>query len=160
MALLTVNGITFEYPDPGTDQGWGAGATDWASEVTSVLSTLLGPNDILETSFNINNNQTSSQQITKLFFDSGSVRAANIQYSVYRRSDENPSGNIETGMIYITYDNSAVSGSKWIMGSSKVGESGIIFTIDNNGQFSYTSTDIGSTNYTGIIKFSAKALSQ
>lgn len=160
MPILTVNGIPFEYPDPGSDPGWGAGASDWASEVTAVLSTLLGPNDILETSFNINNNQSLPISITKLSFDSGSVRAANIQYSVYRKSDTTTSGIVETGMIYITYDNSAPLGSKWIMGQSKVGDAGMTFSVSDSGQFSYISTNIDSTNYSGIMKFSAKALSQ
>lgn len=160
MPILTVNNTTFNYPDPGTDPGWGQDATDWAVAVTETLNTLVSPADILETSFVINNNVSVNTDINRMFFDAGTVRAANITYSVYRTSDTNPSGNIESGTIYITYDNAAGVGNKWLLGQQKIGDAGVSFFITDAGQVQYKSTDIGSTNYQGEIKFTAKALSQ
>lgn len=154
---LTVNNTPYDYPTAGDEPGWGGEATGWAEEVTNVLNNLLGPDDILETSFNIANNQNSVADITGLVFNAGSVRSAIVEYAVYRISDSNPSGNAETGEMHIVYDNSA----GWSIGiGSVVGNSGVNFSITAAGQIQYTSTDIGSVGYTGIIKFKARALSQ
>lgn len=154
---LTVNNIPFNYPSNGDEPGWGGEATLWASEVTKVLSNILGPNDILETSFNIANDQTAATDVTGLIFDSGSVRSAIVDYSVYRRSDINISGNAETGQMNLLYDNNA----GWSLAiGDVVGNSGVNFTVTATGQIQYTSTDIDPLNYIGIIKFRAKALQQ
>ena len=137
--------------------GWGGEATGWAEEVTDVLSNILGPDDILQTSFNIANNQTTAADVTGLIFNAGSVRSAVVTYAVYRISDSNPSGNAETGEMHILYDNNV----GWSIGiGGIVGNSGIVFTITPAGQVQYTSTDIGSLNYSGVMKFKAEALQQ
>lgn len=154
---LIVNNTVYDYPTAGDEPGWGGEATGWAEEVTGVLNNLLGPDDILETSFNIANNQSSAADVTGLVFNTGSARSAVIEYSVYRISDSNPSGNTETGEIRVVYDNSA----GWLISVGNiVGNSGIVFSITTGGQIQYTSTDIGSVGYSGIIKFTAKSLSQ
>ena len=107
---LTVNNNTYLFPSDGEDPGWGADATDWAVAVTEVLNTLVAPSDILETSYVINNNVTSPTDINRLFFDPGTVRAANITYAVTRYSTSNPTGFIESGIIYLNYDNAASLG--------------------------------------------------
>ena len=156
---LTVNNTPFAYPSSGDEPGWGGQATGWAEEVTLVLGNLLGPSDILETAFNIANNQTTVTDVTGLTFDSGSVRSSVVQYSVYRISDSNPSGNAETGEMHLIYDGSAATPWSIAIGGV-VGNAGINFSITNTGQVQYTSTDIGSSNYQGLIKFNAKAISQ
>lgn len=154
---LIVNNVPYDYPTAGDEPGWGGEATGWAEEVTNVLNNLLGPDDILETSFNIANDQSTVADVTGLAFNAGSVRSAIVEYAVYRISDSAPSGNAETGEIHIVYDNSA----GWSIGvGSVVGNSGINFSITSAGQVQYTSTDIGTLGYTGIIKFKARALSQ
>ena len=156
---LTVNNNTFEYPTTGESPGWGGDATDWAIAVTDVLNTLVAPGDILQTSFVINNNVSSPIDVNRMSFDAGTVRAANITYSVNRTSDDNPTSIIETGTIYLTYDSAASSGNKWILGQQKIGDAQVSFSITDAGQVQYTSSDIGTVNYTGTIKFSAKTLS-
>lgn len=160
MPILTVANNVFVYPDPGSAPGWGSDATAWAEAVTEVLSTLVSPNDILQTSYVINNNVALDTDINRMFFDPGSVRAANITYSVYRTSTANPSGSVESGTIYLLYDNSASLGSKWQLGQQKIGNSGVVFSITDAGQVQYTSTDIDSIGYSGEIKFLAKTLDQ
>lgn len=155
---LTVNNSVFAYPSPGDEPGWGESCTSWAVEVTEVLSSLLGPNDILQTSFNINNNVSTPTNITGLVFNTATVRGATIEYSVYRISTANPSGNAETGIITLIYDDSAAPGSRWQMAIGNIsGDAGINFSITDAGQVQYTSTDINSVGYSGVIKFSAKA---
>lgn len=154
---LIVNNTPYDYPTAGDEPGWGGQATGWAEGVTEVLSNLLGPNDILETSFNIANNQTTAADVTGLVFNAGSVRSAVVEYAVYRISDVNPSGNAETGEMHVLYDNNV----GWSLGiGGVVGNSGLVFSITPAGQIQYTSTDIDPTNYVGLIKFKARALQQ
>ncbi len=161
---LIVNGVPFEYPIPGDPPGWGQPATDWATEVTFVLNNLKGPNDILQTSFSspsFANNQSLPADIVGLSFNTGQVRAAFIQYSVYRISTANPSGHAEAGEMIAVYDNSAGSGSKWSLIVGPVsGSSGVTFSMTDTGQVQYTSTDINATGYSAVMKFKAIALNQ
>jgi len=157
---LIVGGTPYLYPESGEEPNWAVNATDWSIAVTAVLSTIFGPNDILSTSFTIDNNITISTNINGLLFDPGTVRGANVEYTVYRTSTLNPSGNSETGTIYLNYDNSASVGNKWQLGQKKVGEAGIIFSITDSGQVQYKSTDIGTAGYFGKMTFSAKTLDQ
>jgi len=158
---LTVNNQPFEYPIAGDSPGWGQPASDWAVAVTSVLTELFGPNDIIQTTFNIANNVSSVTDITGLFFNTGQVRSAVIEYSIYRMSTATPSGKSEAGIMIIVYDNMAGSGSKWSLTIGPVnGNSGVTFTITYAGQIQYVSTDIGSIGYNSTMKFSAKVLAQ
>lgn len=155
--VLIVNNTPYNYPTSGDEPGWGDDATGWAEGVTTVLSNLVGPNDILETAFNIANNQITDADVTGLVFNAASVRAAKISYSVFRVSTTNPSGFTETGTIQIIYDNNV----GWSINHGAIlGSSGVTFTITSTGQVQYKSTDIGALNYIGIIKFSAKTLQQ
>lgn len=154
---LTVNNTPFQYPTDNQNPGWGGQATGWATEVTEALNNLIGPNDILETSFNIANDQITPTDVTGLVFNNGSVRSAVIEYSIFRLSDTNPSDNTETGEIHLVYDNN----SGWLFSvGGVVGNAGVNFSITAGGQFQYTSTDIDTLNYIGVIKFKAKSLSQ
>jgi hypothetical protein len=157
---LTVNNIPFEYPVSGDEPGWAEGATGWAEEVTEVLGELLGPNDIIETTFNIQNNISTFTNIASLSFNTGEVRGAAINYTIYRVSDTTTSGKAESGTINIVYDNAAASGSKWTYTVFGVnGNSGVTFDVTDAGQFQYKSTDIGSAGYSGVMTFRAKSLS-
>lgn len=158
---LTVNNIPFEYPIPGDSPGWGQGASDWAEEVTFVLNDLLGPNDITETTFNIGNNITGSTNVNGLTFNTGQVRAAQVAFSVYRLSTAQQSGHSESGLMTLSYDNLASSGSKWsLVIGNLTGNSGVTFTVTDTGQVQYQSTDIGSAGYSGVMHFKATALAQ
>lgn len=155
--VLIVNNTPYLYPVAGDEPGWGANAVDWAEAVTNVLSDLSGPNDILETAFNIANNQITAVDITGLIFNASSVRAAEVSYSAFRLSSTNLSGHAESGKINLVYDNNL----GWILNQGNIlGSAGITFSILNSGQLQYTSTDIGATNYVGTLKFRGKTLAQ
>lgn len=158
---LTVNNIPFEYPIPGDSPGWGEGATDWATEVTTVLGSILGPNDIIQNTFTIANNVSSVANVVGLSLNTGQVRSAIIEYSVYRTSTSNPSGHSESGTLTATYDNLAGGGSKWsLIGSNLNGRSGVTFSITDAGQLQYTSSDLGTLGYSGSMHFRVRALNQ
>jgi len=158
---LIVNNTPFEYPTPGDEPGWGEAATGWAEEVTDVLNSVLGPDDILETTFTVNNSVAVATNVSGLLFNTGTVRAATVEYSVYRISDSNPSGNAESGIMNLIFDNSAAPGFQWTLTIGNIaGNAGINFTITDAGQVQYTSTDIGATNHSGTMHFKARALQQ
>jgi len=158
---LIVNNIPYEYPIPGDSPGWGQGATGWAEEVTAVLTDLLGPNDIPETTFSIGNAVGTATSINGLVFNTGQVRAAFINYTVYRTSTSNPSGFSEAGELILVYDNLASAGNKWSITQGPVnGNSGIIFSVTDSGQVQYTSSDIGTLGYSAVIHFAAQTLGQ
>jgi hypothetical protein len=156
---LTINGTTYNYPDPGESPNWGDDSTGWAEAVTDALGTLLGAGDILQTTFSITNNITVADNINGLLFDPGVTRAANIDYSIYRISSTNTSGYAETGTIYIIYDTSAPVNNKWQLSQRTTGNSGVTFSITDSGQVQYKSNDIGVSGYSGTMKFRAKSLS-
>ena len=157
---LIVNGTSYQYPNVGEDPNWGEDATAWSQAVTQVLSTLLAPGDILETKVSINNNTTVLTNVTGMLFDPGTVRAANIDYAIYRTSTSTPSGNSESGTILISYDDSSASGSKWQLSQRINAGAGVSFFITDLGQVQYKATDIGSAGYVGNIVFKAKVLSK
>lgn len=158
---LIVNNIPFEYPVPGDEPGWGQPASDWAAEVTDVLNDLLGPNDITQTAFTIVNNVAVMSDIVGLVFDTGQVRSALIEYSIYRVSTASPSGNAESGVLNLVYDNSAAPGSRWLIAVGfQNGNSGVTFSVTDNGQVQYQSTNIGVPGYSGLMKFRARTLTQ
>ena len=154
---LNVRGTVYNYPSSGEDPGWGGPATDWAEAVTQTLTLIIGPNDILQTSFSINNNQIISELVRGLYFNPTQVRAANISYSVYRETALTTV--VETGELLITYDTAAPINEKWKITQRTNGEAGVLFTISDAGQFSYTSSNIAGTNYSGIMRFTARTLS-
>lgn len=157
---LTIAGTTFNYPSSGQDPNWAEEASGWAVAVTDALNTLIGPGDILTTEFSIDNNISVATNINGLLFDSGFTRASNINYSVYRTSTANPAGNAETGTIYLIFDDSAPVNQKWKLSQNKDGDAGVSFSIGDNGQVQYLSSDIGSVGYSGVIVFNAKSLAK
>jgi hypothetical protein len=158
---LIVNNIPYDYPVAGDSPGWGQAATGWATEVTTVLNDLLGPNDILQTTFVIANNNVTPANVNGLSFNTGQVRAAFIEYSIYLTSTSNPSGFSEAGQMIAVYDNLAGTGSKWSLTMGSVnGNSGVTFTITDTGQIQYVSPNVGASGYSGVMHFNAKSLNQ
>lgn len=154
---LIVDNTPYNYPTSGDEPGWGNDATGWAEAVTAVLNDLVGPNDILETAFNVANNQTSFTNVTGLVFNAASVRSADITYSLFRVSTASPSGHTETGTIQLAYDNNL----GWSINQGNIlGDAGVLFDVTAGGQIQYKSTDIGALNYIGTMKFRAKTLQQ
>ena len=152
---LIVNNTTFQYPADRDSPGWGEEATGWASEVTTVLNTLIGTGDILETVANIANNQTISADVIGLSFDPTTVRGAIAQYSIYRVSSTTEL--VEVGQIFLSYKSVAATWDMTIIGSSGANTP---LTITSLGQIQYTTNNMSGTGYSGLIKFVAKALTQ
>lgn len=157
---ITINNKTFSIPVAGEDPGWGEDTTAWIQEASKILNTLFGGGDLAETTATIDNNITSAQNINGLVFNPATIRAAFIEYSIYRVSDTTQSGTAEVGFMLAVYDNNGTSGNKWIFTREFGGDSGVTIDVTDAGQFTFTSTDIGSTNYSGTMRFKARTISQ
>lgn len=156
---LTVNNNIFAYPTPGDDPGWGEGASGWAEEVTSVLGSVVGPDDIIETTFNIGNNVSSAQDVVGLTFNPTTVRGVSVEYTIYRISSTTELA--EKGTLQLIFKNDAPTNTKWTIGRSFFGDdSGLNLTMTDGGQVQYTSTNVSGTGYTGVIHFEASSLLQ
>lgn len=157
---LIVNNTDYQYPVAGDDPGWGEEATGWAEEVTNVLADLQTPGDILQSTFGIP--LTGSGDVNGLLLGTATVRAAKIDYSIYRVSTAATSGTVETGTMIAVYDNAASSGQKWLLTLQYQGNAFVSFNIEDTGQVTYVSTagPHSAPGYSGIMKFRAKALNQ
>lgn len=154
---LIVNNTPYNYPSKGDEPGWGGDATGWAEGVTEVLNSIVGPDDILQTSFSVANNRAAPTDIIGLVFNTSSVRSAVVEYSVHRSSSTTSGGKTESGLMHLNYN--SVDG--WSIGMGGIiGDSELVFSITSSGQIQYTSSDIGSVDYVGIMKFKATALQQ
>lgn len=144
---LTINNISFDYPEQGEPAPWGEAATGWATEVTKVLNSVSGPSDILESSSAILNNQTTFQNIPGLFFDTALVRSFIVNGNVYRTYDTSQEVSESFTLTGLNQ-----GGAGWLLQVEGIGDAGITFNLDASGQIQYKSSNL--TNYiSGLIKF-------
>jgi hypothetical protein len=140
---LIVNNTPFDYPEQGEQQPWGEAASGWASEVTSVLNSLKGPSDLLETSSTILSNKTK-EVIPNFFFDPATVRSFSVKGYIYISDSINEEYLIE----------GINKGSSWDYTIEGFGDSGVRLEVENSGQVVYTSGVIVGS---GKIKFKGVA---
>lgn len=152
---VIINGTSYQIPEQGADPPYGDDLTDYLVALGNVAQNITGTGDILTTTFNILNNQSSAANVTGASFDTSTVRSAIMQYSLYRST--NSAELSEVGHIYLTYKSTA---GTWDIAQSYGGSSGVTFSITNGGQLQYTSTNMAGTGYTGKMKFKATAFTQ
>jgi len=149
---LTIGNKTFLYPTPGTnpEEGWGDEATGWAEEVTTVLGTIQGPNDITLTSVSLVNNVTTPTNITGLKFSTVAVISIKVEYLIKRVLGAQVL--TEFGQVFGTFD-----GVNFKISQTAEGDTGVSLDITNSGQFVYVSTDEPS-QISCIMKFKATTI--
>ena len=149
---LTVGGTTFKYPVEGEDPGrYGEEASGWAQAVTDSISLINGPGDILQTNFNIDNNQISGfADITGFLFNSGVVKGITSSYRIERTNGT--AYLVEKGTIEISYNPET---NVWSLTREYIGDGGIIIDITAGGQIQYkVTTQVLSPSQTvGFIRF-------
>lgn len=149
---VVINSTTYNLPTAGQSPNWGADLSDIILALVDVANNTSGSGDILNTTFSPLNNVTSASNVTGLAFNSSAVRSANITYSVDRSTSSNELS--ESGQITITFNS---LGGSWELQQTSVGDAGIHFTLPNNGQFQYVTTNMSGSNYIGQMVFSAKS---
>jgi hypothetical protein len=159
MPQLTINGTTYNFPDSGEDPNWSEELIAWAEAITEAFNdAVAGTGDILESSAAIANNTSVAADVNGLQFTTATVKSAIVNYQCY--IDAGTTGNSETGIILLTYDDTGSVGNKWLMSLQKVGDAGISLSITDAGQVQYISSNLGSALYTRRIVFSAKVLNR
>lgn len=149
MADLQVGTEIFNYPDPGTEPGWGDDATGWATAVTELLQSLAGAGTINETQSNIDDNIIANSEVAGLVFNGALTQSAVIIYRIQRDTDA-ITPLTEMGRIDVLLDNGTWKMSREITAGEPAG---VVMDIDGNGQIVYQSTNLPGANYTGFIKF-------
>ncbi len=151
---VIIGNKSFEIPDPGETEGWGEDTTDYLIAIADALTTVQGPNDILQTTAPIANNVTTPTPISGFAFSTANVLSISSEYFITRTFDNGTSTVAESGTIIGSFD-----GSEFTISVESEGETGVEFDITNTGQVTYTSSDL--TDYTtGSINFTAKTLDQ
>jgi hypothetical protein len=107
---------------------------------------------VSQTSFTIDNNQTSPVNITGLVFTPTLFRSVKIEYSIYRQTDTAGSARAQIGQLRFVYNTQS---SSWLLSDDFAGQNaGVEFSITAAGQIQYTSSNITGTNYVGTLKHS------
>lgn len=166
---LSISGETFAYPENKDSPGWGVEATQWAEAVTNVLNGITSPFDILLTSANIANNQSTPANIPGFKLPPTTIRTCTVEYSIYRRIlpplATNYDEYVESGQLIFMHKTYPLAGNgSWEIVRTNGGNSGpdfgVEFTITSTGQVQYTSDNIDiapiGTGYSGLIKFRVK----
>lgn len=151
---LIVNGNVFDYPTAGT-YNWGEDSSAWAEEITTVLNTLSGPEDIQTTEATLLNGQQGN--VPGLSFNAGLVQRVSISAVVTRTfSDATPARTEEFNM------QGAYNGAEFAISIDTTpvgGDSSVKFDITNAGQVIYDAEDVPNTLNINI-KFRATAITQ
>lgn len=153
--LITIGNQTFKLPIDGRG--------NWGEETTAILEALAeasqliqGPNDVLLSTANIVNGQSTSEPLGNLTFNTGQVLGVQIDFFV-RRTYNPGSGETtitENGILLANYD-----GSNWKISAESVGDTGVDFIISPSGVVEYTSTDLDG-HISSIIRFKAKTIDE
>lgn len=150
MSNLKVNNTTYNYPDQGSEPGWGGDATGWAEGVTEVLASLQPSGTINETQSSIDLVATN-KSITAMVFNQALSKAATVTYRIERTTDS--TALYEKGTLEIAYDPTLVN--PWVLSRViDVGSDALVsMDITSAGQVIYTSLTVPGTNYNGFIRF-------
>lgn len=154
---LVIAGNPIDVPSAGENPAWGSAMVAFFRAVESAFNSAIGPYDIPLQTLSIDgatyNPTTSVQNVTNLSFSIAEVRAAFIQYAVYRATDT--TAVAESGSIIAVYNTFT---SVWNLSQDKVGDASITFTIDSTGQIQFETTSIAGSNHTATITYKAWAL--
>jgi hypothetical protein len=161
MPIITIGGTPVNFPNTGTAPVNSEAQIQFAQAVEAALSGLVSTGDVSKQIFTLNSshNAASNVTLTGLSFNTAVVRAAFIRYSVYRETTA-PASAYEAGEMTVVYNASNPTNQKWELQQERVSDASISFTIDDNGQFYFTTTSIGAGTHSGAIAFVAQALSQ
>ncbi len=117
------------------------------NQLLAAIQYLQGYSQAIST-FTIANNQSAPANVTGITFDSTMIRAADINFEVYRSDSSNELVSI--GKFSVVYK--PIAGSWAILPSEFAGDdSGVTFGITSGGQLTYTSTSMGSS-YQGQLR--------
>lgn len=152
---VQIGNAIYEIPVYGENR-WGERTTALLEALTSSLSNLVGPQDILTRESNLANNVTTPTPINGLRLDTSLVESSIIEGVIVRTFPDVlmiepmqakftiPSASFEGKMDYVVM---------------YVGDAGVSITAQDDGQFLYTSENIANTEAI-FIKFYGKSITK
>ena len=149
---VQIGNKTYVIPDPGEKIGYAEEVTDYLVAIADALASVQGPNDILQSSASLANNQTTPAIISGLQFDASDVLSIEVSFIVSREYDLGASVVAESGNIIGSYD-----GSEFKISVDSDGDTGVNFDVTNTGQLTYTSSDL-TDHVTSSITFKANTI--
>lgn len=95
------------------------------------------------------NNQAAPLAVTGLVFDKAQIKAAQVDFEVYRQTD---SGSVmEAGTLFLAHRTAT---DTWeISLQSQFDDAGVTFSVNSSGQVLYVSDNFAGTSYTGRLRF-------
>lgn len=142
----------FEIPIEGESPPWGEEVTDCLVAIGDALTEVQNEADILPTSATLANNQPTPANIPGLVFNTGIVIAVEVDFFIKRIYDSGSTTVVERGKSLGYYD-----GSVFTIATETVGDSGVVISVTNGGQFQYTS-DNKPNSIENTIVFRAKTI--
>lgn len=160
MPNIVISGQTINFPNTGSSPVWSEAVIQFAEAVEGALSGVFGTGDISRQSFTLDasHNPATDVTLTGLSFSSSIVRAGFVRYSVFRTTTTNTA--YEAGQITVVYNPDGTVGLKWEQQRDYVGDASITFSIDDAGQFSFSTAAIPGASHSGKISFVAQSLLQ
>lgn len=163
MPLIVIGDENINFPNTSASPIWSEAVIQFAEAVAAALSGIFGTGDIARQAFNLDasHNPASNVTLTGLSFSSSIVRAGFVRYSVFRTTTGGGAITVaEAGQITVVYNPDGTPGSKWEIQRDYVGDASITFSIDDAGQFSFSTATITGSSQTGKISFVGSALLQ
>lgn len=155
---INIQNNVIQFPSVAQSPDWGQAIIQFAQAVQGALASVAGPFDVPQQVLDISaSNPATNVIIAPLNFPSTEVRSAFILYAVARTAQNPVSSANESGTIIVLYDSTA---GTWSLERDYIGDGAISFSIDNNGQVSYSTTQIGTINHVGALTIQAKSILQ
>jgi hypothetical protein len=153
---INIQGTIIDFPESGDPANWAPPIDQFAASVEEAFNAVLGPFDVSPQVFVMTSNANANVDLPNLAFPTSSVRAAFIEYSVFRTT--NTDTGYETGTINVVYNPNNPIGTKWEITREYQGTDEMTFNITDVGQVQFTSSALSGSNHVGKITYTAKAL--
>lgn len=161
MPVINIQGSIINFPDSAQSPNWAPPIIQFAEAVAQALSTIVGPYDVSPQIYTMVSNVNTNVALPSLTFSTTFVRGAIITYTVYRNTTGIGAQTLaEVGTLEIVYNPNGPTNNKWEISDEHTGMSGVTFSVTDQGQVQFSSTDITGLDYTGFIGYTAKALQQ
>lgn len=151
---ITIGGKDYRLPLQGTEPSWAEQVSSILKALAEVSELVQGPNDILLSSANILNNQSTPVNFSNVAFDTTEVLSFEMEYFITRSYDPGTGVTVESqsGLFRANFD-----GSNWKTTQEDEGRSDVVFNITPGGVLQYSSSDL-STYISGLCRYKVKTI--
>jgi len=153
---IIIGGTTINIPSSGESPNWAPAIIEAFQAIQNTLNSFAGPYDVPSQIFVMTSNANTNVSLPNLTFPSSNVQGAIITYSVYRNTSSVTA--TETGQIFINYNATNPTNSKWEISQELVGDAQVSFNITDIGQVQFSSVLLAGTAHNGIISYQAKSI--